>query len=86
MNSGKLRDFFLFFSFFGGPEKQDSRSRVQGQFLKPQGGKPLTANAPLVILLCVELRHPFHPIAIALAIKKKKKFCTAFFLFQTAHC
>ena len=85
MNSGKLRDFFLFFSFFGGPEKQDSRSRVQGQFLKPQGGKPLTANAPLVILLCVELWHPFHPIAIALAIKKKK-FCTAFFLFQTAHC
>ena len=24
---------------FGGPEKQDSGSRVQGQFLKPQGGE-----------------------------------------------
>ena len=66
MNSGKLIDFFL--SFLGGPEKQHSGSRVPGQFLKPQGGNPLTANAPLVILLCVELWHPFHPIAIALAV------------------
>ena len=85
MNSGKLIDFFSFFFFFLRTWKTRLGIKINGPgtIPKPQGGNPLTADAPLVTLLHVELNFGIlsTPKPLLWLFKKKKKVLHSLFSF-----